>query len=179
LKSIREHPAREEGPESPKDNNPGADNEKEESRMADILHRVGIKSSLNEVYKALATREGLAGWWTNNTQGESKVGVMLQFRFGVLGGFDMEVLELDPSKRVLWQVVDGPEEWIGTKVNFDLKQDGDFTIVLFKHQGWKEPVEFMHHCSTKWGVFLMSLKSLVETGKGDPSPNDIQISNWH
>ena len=32
--------------------------------MADILHRVGIKSSSNEVYKALATREGLASWWT-------------------------------------------------------------------------------------------------------------------
>ena len=73
----------------------------------------------------------------------------------------MKVLGLDPAKRVLWQVVDGPKEWIGTKVSFELKQEGDYTIVLFKHQGWKEPVEFMHHCSTKWGVFLMSLKSLV------------------
>jgi uncharacterized protein YndB with AHSA1/START domain len=42
--------------------------------MVDILHRVGIKSSLDQVYKALTTREGLAAWWTNNTQGESKVG---------------------------------------------------------------------------------------------------------
>jgi hypothetical protein len=39
--------------------------------MADILHRVGIKSSLDEVCKALTTREGLAAWWTNNTQGKS------------------------------------------------------------------------------------------------------------
>ena len=38
--------------------------------------------------------------------------------------------------------------------------------LLFKHEGWREPVEFMHHCSTKWAIFLMSLKSLVETGKG-------------
>jgi hypothetical protein len=38
--------------------------------MADILHRVGIKSSsLNDAYKALSTREGLSAWWTNNTQG--------------------------------------------------------------------------------------------------------------
>ena len=41
--------------------------------MADILHRVGIKSSSNEVYKAVATRDGLASWWTNDTQGESNV----------------------------------------------------------------------------------------------------------
>jgi len=146
----------------------------------DILHRVGIKSSPDEVYKALTTREGLAAWWTNNTQAESKVGGALKFRFSAdgkeIGGFDMKVLELEPARRVLWQVVDGPQEWIGTKISFDLKQAGDHAIVLFKHQDWKEPVEFMHHCSTKWAIYLMSLKSLVETRKGSPNPNDTHIS---
>jgi len=147
--------------------------------MVDILQRVGIKSAVDDVYKALTTVEGLAGWWTNNTQGEGdKVGGVLQFRFGA-GGFDMKVLELDPARRVLWQVVDGPEEWIGTKVVWDLKQEGDYVVILFKHQDWKEPVEFMHHCSTKWAIFLMSLKSLVETGKGAPDPNDVKIDNWN
>src|SRR5437899_1155985 len=135
--------------------------------MADILHRVGIKSSLDKVYKALTTREGLAAWWTNNTQGESTVGGVLQFRFGA-GGFDLKVLELHPAKRVLLQVVDGPKEWIGTKISWELKQEGDYSIVLFKHEGWNEPVEFMHHCSTKWAIFLMSLTSLLETGEGAP-----------
>ncbi len=37
----------------------------------------------------------------------------------------------------------------------------------------------MSHCSTKWAIFLMSLKSLVETGRAAPYPNDVQISNWH
>jgi hypothetical protein len=151
--------------------------------MVDILHRVGIKSPLDEVYEALATRQGLAGWWTNNTQGESKVGGALQFRFSAdgrdIGGFEMKVLELHPARRVLWQVVGGPAEWIGTQLSFDLKQEGEYCIVLFKHQGWKEPVEFMHHCSTKWAVFLMSLKSLVESGKGTPNPDDVKISNWN
>ncbi len=121
--------------------------------MVDILHKVGIKSSSPDAaYKALTTLEGLSGWWTNDTRGDGKVGGVIQFRFGA-GGIDMKVLELDPPGRVLWQVVDGPAEWIGTKVSFDLRQEGDWTIFLFKHQGWKEPVEFMHHCSTKWGVF--------------------------
>ena len=152
--------------------------------MTDILHRVGIKSSSpNEVYKALATREGVAAWWTNNTQGESKVGGVLKFTFSAdgseIGGIEMKVLDLQPGKGVQWQVVGGPEEWIGTNISFELKQEGDYVIVLFKHQGWKEPVEFMYHCSTKWATFLLSLKSLVETGKGTPNPDDIEISNWH
>jgi uncharacterized protein YndB with AHSA1/START domain len=146
--------------------------------MPDILHKVGVKSSsLNDVYKALTTIEGLSAWWTTNTQGQNKVGGVLQFRFDA-GGFDMKVLELQPAKRVLWQVVEGPEEWAGTKVSFDLRQEGDWTIVLFKHEGWKEPVEFMHHCSTKWAAFLLSLKSLLETGEGAPAPNDIKLDSW-
>src|ERR1700683_1977356 len=128
-----------------------------ETDMPDILHKVGIKSaSLDNVYQALATVEGLSRWWTSNTQGESKVGGVLQFRF-VAGGFDMKVLELHPAKRVLWQVVDGPEEGVGAKISWDLNQEGDWTIILFEHAGWKEQVEFMHHCGTKWAVFLLSL----------------------
>jgi uncharacterized protein YndB with AHSA1/START domain len=134
------------------------------------------------VRQALATPEGLAGWWTTDTSGDRKVGGTITFRFTAagheIGAFDMRILELHPA-HVVWQVVKGPDEWLRTKIRFDLKQEDDFTIVLFKHEGWGEPVEFMYHCSTKWATFLMSLKSLVETGKGDPSPNDVRIGNWH
>jgi len=147
--------------------------------MPDILHRVGIKSSSPDgTYQALTTLEGLSGWWSQKTEGENEIGGVVQFRFGA-GGFDMNVLELEPNKRVLWEVVDGPEEWIGTKVSWDLKQEGDYTVILFRHQGWREPVEFMHHCSTKWAIYLMSLKSLLETGVGAPDPNDVKIDNWN
>jgi hypothetical protein len=37
----------------------------------------------------------------------------------------------------------------------------------------------MDHCSTKWATFLLSLKSLVETGRGAPAPNDVRIGDWH
>ncbi|MGH8430544.1 MAG: SRPBCC family protein, partial [Solimonas sp.] len=125
--------------------------------MHDILHRVGLKSpSPSAAYAALTTLEGLSGWWTDDTKGDTEIGGVIHFRFGERGFFRMKVLELDPGRRVLWQVVDGPPEWIGTKVSFELRQEDDYTILLFQHRDWKEPVEFMHHCSTKWGQFLMS-----------------------
>src|ERR1044072_2499082 len=103
--------------------------------MVDILHRVGIKtSSPDKVYDALTTVEGLAGWWTDDTRGS---------------GVDRGGLGGRAAEPVAWRVVDGPDEWIGTTIDWDLRQDGDWTIVLFRHQDWKEPVEFMHHCSTK------------------------------
>jgi hypothetical protein len=91
----------------------------------------------------------------------------------------MRVAELEPDRLVRWEVVDGPPEWLGTTIRWDLRPDGEWTIVLFRHEGWREPVEFMHHCSTKWATFLMSLKQLVETGEGAPDPRDVAISDWH
>jgi uncharacterized protein YndB with AHSA1/START domain len=147
--------------------------------MVDILHRVGMKSaSVEDVYAALTTLEGLSGWWATDTKGRAEVGETLEFRFE-RGGFDMRVLEANPPRSVLWEVTAGPAEWIGTTVRWDLKQEGDYAVVLFAHRGWREPVEFMYHCSTKWATFLVSLKQLVETGAGAPEPYDLKISNWH
>jgi hypothetical protein len=63
-------------------------------------------------------------------------------------------------------------------VDWEIRQDGAYTIVLFRHEGWKEPTEFMHHCSTKWALFLMSLKQLLESGEGAPEPRDVKIGDW-
>lgn len=151
--------------------------------MFDILHRVGIKASREQVFAALATPEGLAGWWTRDTRGDRAAGGRLTFRFTAagheIGAFGMKILELQPAGRVVWEVIDGPAEWIGTRIHFEVRQEKDFAIVLFRHDGWKEPVEFMYHCSTKWATFLLSLKSLVESGKGQPSPDDVRIGDWH
>lgn len=147
--------------------------------MVDILHRVGAVAPIDDVYRALATPDGIAGWWTVDTTGSSDVGGSLSFRFGDAGGFDMEIVELRPNERVRWRVTDGPSEWVGTEIDWRLDQRDQWTIVNFTHQGWREPVEFMHHCSTKWATFLVSLKDLVETGHGRPAPNDVKVSDWH
>lgn len=148
--------------------------------MVDILHRVGVAAPTTEkVYDALTDIEGLAGWWTESTTGDGRAGGALRFRFPEGDGFDMEVVDARPGERVTWRVVGGPQEWIGTTIDWRLRQEGDFTIVLFAHRGWAEPVEFMHHCSTKWATFLLSLKSLVESGEGAPAPRDVQIDDWN
>src|SRR5690606_17387767 len=109
------------------------------------------------------------GWWTRDTSGEAKVGGTLVFRFltpdgDEKGQFQAEVLELAPGERVRWRIVAGPEDWVGTEVEFALSRDGDMTLVLFAHRNWREATEFMAHCSMKWATFLLSLRSLVETG---------------
>ena len=138
--------------------------------MPDILHRVGVAARPDRVYQALTTIEGLRGWWVSDTQGEAGKGGTIDFGF-----CRMQVLEAVPGERVRWRCVDGPPEWVGTEVSFALSWRDDQTFVLFQHARWKEPVEFMHHCSTKWAVFLLSLRDLLEKSKGSPAPRDLKI----
>jgi len=146
--------------------------------MADIRHRVGINAPQLRVGEMVGTRDGLRGWWTRDVEGEAKVGGRLSFYFGrPEPSAVMEVTELTPD-RVAWRCVEGPSEWMDTTVTFDVRSAGDETVVLFTHAGWREPVDFMHHCSTKWGVLLVGLKHGLEGGKATPYPEDPVISSW-
>ncbi|MDB5051458.1 MAG: Activator of Hsp90 ATPase 1 family protein [Fibrobacteres bacterium] len=152
--------------------------------MVDIIHRIGIKSPASQVYKALTSIEGLANWWTDETLGDSRIGGRIEFVFRsetgeIKGKMAMEVKELQAEKAVRWRCVEGPDEWVGTDVTFDLSLQDNQTIVIFGHRNWREAVEFTAHCSTKWAVFLLSLREYVETGKGRPSPRDLKIDNWN
>ena len=152
--------------------------------MVDIIHRIGIKSPAAQVYKALTTIDGLANWWTEEVEGDGRIGGKIGFTFrsetGELKGkFVMEVQELNAQKDVRWLCVDGPDEWVGTEITFQLSQQDNQTIIIFGHRNWREAVEFTAHCSMKWAVFLLSLREYVETGKGKPSPHDLKIDNWN
>jgi len=145
--------------------------------MAAIHHRVGIKASAESIYQALTTNEGLARWWTNDVTGAGDIGSVIQFRFNG-GGPDFEVTNLVKNKTVQWKHSGSmPNEWIGSEIGFQLYENDDQTIVRFTHYNWKEATDFMAHCSTKWAVFLLSLKEALETGQGKPFPNDVPIDH--
>jgi len=152
--------------------------------MFDIIHRIGIKSPAARVYEALTSLEGLSRWWTDEVLGDGRSGGKIEFRFRLktgelIGTMVMEVQELNAGKDVRWRCIDGPPEWIGTDVTFQLAEHDNQTIVVFGHRKWREAVEFTAHCSMKWATFLLSLREYVETGKGKPSPDDLKIDNWN
>ena len=152
--------------------------------MVNIIHRVGIKAPIQKVYEALATTNGISDWWTKDTSGSSEIGKNIEVTFHTpdgtaVGNMTIEVLDSQKDKKVHWKFANGPAEWIGTEVIFDIHQQENYTIVLFQHRNWAEEVEFKAHCSMKWAVFLLSLKQFIETGTGNPSPFDIKIDNWN
>ena len=145
--------------------------------MSEIYHQVGIKASPESIYGLLTTDNGLSQWWTNDVSGAGQVGSIIKFRFNG-GGPDFSVIELVPNELVRWKHSGTiPEAWVETEILFQLRVDEAQTFVNFSHVNWKESTDFMAHCSTKWAVFLLSLKEFAETGKGRPFPNDMHIDH--
>jgi len=152
--------------------------------MVSIIHRIGIKASPAQIHTAVASINGLASWWTEEVSGNSDQGGKIVFAFRAVNGdlkgsMTMQVEESSSPDFLRWRCIDGPAEWIGTDITFELSQQDDQTILLFGHRNWREAVEFTAHCSMKWATFLLSLRDYVETGKGKPSPHDLKIDNWN
>ena len=149
--------------------------------MPNIVHRIGIQNTtLEKVYDSVATNNGISTWWTTKINGESKEGSVVEFRFNG-GGPDFKVIKLEPNKRVEWKCMSGPPEWIDSLIEFDITEQRDEIILLFKHSGWRKEVEFMHHCSTQWAYFLIGLKdelSGIRKARPFGSDNFESISTW-
>jgi uncharacterized protein YndB with AHSA1/START domain len=147
--------------------------------MASILHRISIDAPPESVRPLVATKDGVAAWWTGHPlTGDDAVGGALALFFG---GDDpaavMEVVESE-SRSVVWRCVQGPAEWVGTRVSFALEPRSDGgTTLLFRHEGWAAETEFMGGCTTNWGAYLTSLKHGAEGAGFGPYPAG-EISRW-
>lgn len=140
--------------------------------MYKIFQVIEIRKPAEDIYYAISTIEGLAGWWTKDTTGNPAIGGEIRFGFGEHFNI-MKVSELLVNKFVKWEVLSSNfpsgKEWIGTIITFTLEEHEDgITEVKFEHSNWKEATEFFEICSFHWGVSLVSLKLLCATGSGAP-----------
>jgi uncharacterized protein YndB with AHSA1/START domain len=144
--------------------------------MAEIRHRVGINASAEDVHEALTTTEGVASWWWQDARGDSRVSGRIECYYDDSPMVAMEIVAREPD-RVSWRCVQGPEEWMDTTVSYAINSTGDETVVGLTHAGWRAPTEFMGQCSTKWAIYLVGLKALMEGGTGTPFPLCPKISS--
>lgn len=142
--------------------------------MPNICHTFGTSASAEETMRAVNTIDGLSQWWTTDTSGDTAKDGKIKFRFNGMGP-DMKVIKNEPH-HVVWEITEAHDEWVGTTVGFKVHTDDKQTHLMFDHSGWAEETPFHHHCSMKWATFLLSMKSYLETGKGRPFPDDLQIN---
>jgi len=145
--------------------------------MKTILHTADISSSPSKVFAALATEEGLSGWWTTKVKADVRVGGIIDFTFGQTFNPDMEITTLEKPQLVAWKCVGGHEPWSDNTFHFKIEARGDGCILFFRQEYARElSNEEYGRYNFNWGYYLDSLQLLVETGKGKPylapTPNE-------
>ena len=143
--------------------------------MAEVRHRVGIKGDVEQVYRHLTQPDGLAGWWASSATGTPEVGSVLRLEFSELAVLSFEIRVLDAPKTFLLECVDGPGAWSGSELRFDLHDNGDQIFVTLLHRNSAATQDDFLYFGTKWPLYLLSLRDLVERGSGRPYPSDIKI----
>lgn len=138
--------------------------------MHDIVHELDIAAPPQQVFDAVTTQAGIAGWWTRDCFAEPTVGSIGEFAFeGRSVVFSMRVDLLEAPELVHWECIGGPDEWVGTSVAFRIEGD-DKTVLRFWHGGWEFEDGALPRCSFQWARYLDSLRRYCETGTGSPAP---------
>lgn len=134
----------------------------------DIMHGIAIDADADTLFRALTTTKGISGWYTPDTKAMAKVGGLVECTFRDYGTLKFRVDELEPKRHVVWTVVQGPPEWVGTKLTFDLTESGGKIDFEFRHTGLPEKYDAFSTFSYLWAQYVRSIKLLAETGAGEP-----------
>jgi uncharacterized protein YndB with AHSA1/START domain len=136
--------------------------------MQTIQHTFHIDASFKEVFSALTTIDGLSGWWTSTTSGNSEDGGTIFFKFSGFATFEMKVVQIQENMLVVWKSISGNPDWEGTHIAFKLSENEDKVMVQFTHGTFSDDYAAMGNINFSWGRYLSSLRDFCEKGKGDP-----------
>jgi uncharacterized protein YndB with AHSA1/START domain len=89
--------------------------------MATIIEERTIEAAPERVFNALTQSNEITRWWANEARVQPEVGSPGEFRFRPPAGtLQFEVAELEPDEKVSWISRQGPQQWAGTSVTWQL-----------------------------------------------------------
>ncbi|SHG42376.1 Activator of Hsp90 ATPase homolog 1-like protein [Chryseolinea serpens] len=151
-------------------------------KTKDYTTTLTVDATAQEAFQAI---NNVTQWWTENLVGRSqKLGDEFTVRFDDVHASTQALVEVIPNKKVVWLVTDSnlnfiedKSEWTGTKISFEIFEQDKKTKVRFTHLGLAPEVECFDACSSAWGSYIQeSLLSLINTGKGHPTPGEVTVA---
>jgi len=118
-------------------------------------------------------------WWSEEIEGNTdQLNEVFTYHYEDIHLCKIKLIEIVPDKKLVYQVLDNQfnfikdkTEWIGTKLIFEITDDGNKTKVQFTHEGLVPDYECYPICFDSWNRYIKkSLYLLITTGKGEPNP---------
>ena len=144
--------------------------------MENYQNTITLNANANTVYEALTKH--IPQWWSELFEGTSdNEGATFTVRFGDNIYKTFEVTALEADAKVTWLVADSlidlpqltnKSEWIGTHITWEIKAQGNSTLLQLTHVGLTPVIECYEICQAGWSQFLASFKAFAETGNGMP-----------
>lgn len=133
--------------------------------MADSLHQVTIQSDDATLYQAITSKEGIQHWWTDQCEMAHQEGEPTKLWLdNGRTQYTMRSQKLLPNKRIFWVCTQGPEEWIGTELWWEINAiDSNNCQLDFKHMNWHRDDGLFPQCNSTWGKLMNQLKRYCES----------------
>jgi uncharacterized protein YndB with AHSA1/START domain len=134
-----------------------------------------VDQSPEEVFKAVTN---VRGWWGEGVTGATEQeGDEFVYEVPNVHRSVQKLVEVIPNEKVVWLVtesnmtfINDPEEWVGTKIIFDIAKEDGKTKLSFVHEGLVPEAECYKFCMPAWDQYVKgSLYKLITTGTGTPN----------
>jgi uncharacterized protein YndB with AHSA1/START domain len=138
----------------------------------DIVLAIEVHAEPKAVYEMVATRSGLASFWTPDVEGEDREGGELTFGFAQAPArLPMRITRLEAPETIEWSSAGPWPFWGGTTVLWSFAASEHGTKVVFRHLGWADgtPEYDFGSVALTWALVVARLKDVVEGG-GAPNP---------
>ena len=147
-------------------------------KTSDFTATILVDQTPKEVFDAF---NNVRGWWSENIEGGTdKLNDEYIYHYQDIHYCKIKLIEVVPDQKVVWLVLDNyfkftndKNEWIGTKIVFEISQKDGQTVATFTHEGLVPQYECFEICREAWTNYIKySLRNLITTGKGEPSGKD-------
>jgi len=135
--------------------------------MPDIKHAIQINASPLIVYPLVGSAAGFLRWWASDVTEDKATGNVVLGFFNRATVYGLRPIQLVAPQRAHWFCETG-KEWSGTRLLFDLTEQGSQTGLRFTHADWQAETDYFISCTTAWGELMFRIKSTAE-GK-NPGP---------
>jgi hypothetical protein len=144
-------------------------------KTSDFTATILVDQAPKEAFDAF---NNVRGWWSENIEGSTdKLDDEFIYHYQDIHYCKMKLIEVVPDQKVVWLVLNNyfkftkdKNEWIGTKIVFDISQKDGQTAARFTHEGLVPQYECFEICREAWTNYIKySLRNLITTGKGQPT----------